>query len=188
MRRPDHMALASGAARGLSQLLHHAIGPRAGARRLGAWVRCSRRAVASAGGGELPQRDAFAARPPPPQQHQGAPTQRGLPLRVTAVDTAQPSAAGGAAAVAGGGGGSSAPTFQEAITRLQAYWADKGCAVWLPHNTEASAAQGGGREMGRAGRAGARAPPKHLVAAAPTCPPPPCCPRDSRAARWVLAP
>ena len=30
----------------------------------------------------------------------------------------------------------SAPTFQEAITKLQAYWANAGCAIWLPHNTE----------------------------------------------------
>jgi hypothetical protein len=29
-----------------------------------------------------------------------------------------------------------APTFQEAIARLQEYWASVGCAVWLPHNTE----------------------------------------------------
>ena len=31
---------------------------------------------------------------------------------------------------------SSAPTFQDAITKLQAYWANVGCALWLPHNTE----------------------------------------------------
>ena len=30
----------------------------------------------------------------------------------------------------------SAPTFQEAIFRLQNYWSSKGCVVWLPHNTE----------------------------------------------------
>lgn len=29
-----------------------------------------------------------------------------------------------------------APTFQEAIAKLQDYWASVGCAVWLPHNTE----------------------------------------------------
>lgn len=29
------------------------------------------------------------------------------------------------------------PTFQEAVQRLQSYWASVGCAVWLPHNTEA---------------------------------------------------
>jgi hypothetical protein len=29
-----------------------------------------------------------------------------------------------------------APTFQEAISRLQQYWAGVGCALWLPHNTE----------------------------------------------------
>lgn len=30
-----------------------------------------------------------------------------------------------------------APTFQEAIIRLQNYWADFGCAICQPHNTEA---------------------------------------------------
>ncbi|GLC37301.1 hypothetical protein PLESTB_001138600 [Pleodorina starrii] len=32
-----------------------------------------------------------------------------------------------------------APTFQEAIAKLQEYWASKGCAIWLPHNTEVGA-------------------------------------------------
>ncbi|KAI3427953.1 hypothetical protein D9Q98_006343 [Chlorella vulgaris] len=32
-----------------------------------------------------------------------------------------------------------APTFQEAISRLQQYWAGVGCALWLPHNTEVGA-------------------------------------------------
>lgn len=32
-----------------------------------------------------------------------------------------------------------APTFQEAIRRLQDYWASVGCVVWLPHNTEVGA-------------------------------------------------
>lgn len=31
-----------------------------------------------------------------------------------------------------------APSFQEAITKLQEYWASVGCAIWLPHNTEVS--------------------------------------------------
>lgn len=35
--------------------------------------------------------------------------------------------------------GDQAPTFQEAVQRLQDYWASVGCAVWLPHNTEARA-------------------------------------------------
>ena len=39
--------------------------------------------------------------------------------------------------------GSAAPnraqlSFQDAIIRLQQYWASVGCAVWLPHNTEVS--------------------------------------------------
>mmetsp|Transcript_20995 Transcript_20995/g.46001 ORF Transcript_20995/g.46001 Transcript_20995/m.46001 type:complete len:1090 (-) Transcript_20995:488-3757(-) len=32
-----------------------------------------------------------------------------------------------------------APTFQEAIAKLQEYWASVGCVVWLPHNTEVGA-------------------------------------------------
>ncbi|KAK3277915.1 glycine--tRNA ligase, chloroplastic/mitochondrial, variant 2 [Cymbomonas tetramitiformis] len=32
-----------------------------------------------------------------------------------------------------------APTFQDAIQRLQSYWASKGCAMYLPHNTEVGA-------------------------------------------------
>ena len=39
-------------------------------------------------------------------------------------------------------GSTSVPTFQEAIARLQDYWASVGCAVWLPHNTEV-------RQMGK---------------------------------------
>ena len=31
-----------------------------------------------------------------------------------------------------------APSFQEAIAKLQEYWASIGCAIWLPHNTEVS--------------------------------------------------
>eukprot|EP00879_Flechtneria_rotunda_P020818 GHRR01021915.1.p1 GENE.GHRR01021915.1~~GHRR01021915.1.p1 ORF type:complete len:394 (+),score=157.66 GHRR01021915.1:133-1314(+) len=37
------------------------------------------------------------------------------------------------------GSNSAAPTFQEAIKRLQNYWASVGCLVWLPHNTEVGA-------------------------------------------------
>eukprot|EP00740_Mantoniella_antarctica_P015918 CAMPEP_0181369404 /NCGR_PEP_ID=MMETSP1106-20121128/12754_1 /TAXON_ID=81844 /ORGANISM="Mantoniella antarctica, Strain SL-175" /LENGTH=1063 /DNA_ID=CAMNT_0023485887 /DNA_START=49 /DNA_END=3236 /DNA_ORIENTATION=- len=31
------------------------------------------------------------------------------------------------------------PTFQDAILKLQQYWSSKGCAIWLPHNTEVGA-------------------------------------------------
>lgn len=37
------------------------------------------------------------------------------------------------------GGSSTAPTFQEAVKRLQDYWSAQGCIVWLPHNTEVGA-------------------------------------------------
>ena len=33
----------------------------------------------------------------------------------------------------------SAPTFQDAILRLQQYWSSRGCAIVLPHNTEVGA-------------------------------------------------
>lgn len=59
---------------------------------------------------------------------------RDLP-RAAAVDAptaAQAPGNSGAAAAAAG----TAPTFQEAISRLQQYWASVGCALWLPHNTE----------------------------------------------------
>eukprot|EP00892_Ulva_mutabilis_P006376 jgi/Ulvmu1/410/UM001_0417.1 len=32
-----------------------------------------------------------------------------------------------------------APSFQEAIFRLQQFWSSRGCVVWLPHNTEVGA-------------------------------------------------
>lgn len=41
-----------------------------------------------------------------------------------------------ASAVAGPPVNNGAPTFQDAISRLQTYWANQGCAVYLPHNTE----------------------------------------------------
>jgi hypothetical protein len=37
------------------------------------------------------------------------------------------------------GDASTAPTFQEAVKRLQDYWSAQGCIVWLPHNTEVGA-------------------------------------------------
>jgi hypothetical protein len=44
-----------------------------------------------------------------------------------------------AAPASSNGNGSAAPSFQEAIKRLQDYWASVGCIVWLPHNTEVGA-------------------------------------------------
>ncbi len=38
-----------------------------------------------------------------------------------------------------GGGQDAALTFQEAVARLQQYWAAQGCAVWVPHNSEVRA-------------------------------------------------
>lgn len=36
-------------------------------------------------------------------------------------------------------GDSATLTFQDAISKLQEYWASVGCAMWLPHNTEVGA-------------------------------------------------
>lgn len=41
--------------------------------------------------------------------------------------------------VSGKSGAVTAPTFQEAVKRLQDYWSAQGCIVWLPHNTEVGA-------------------------------------------------
>ena len=41
--------------------------------------------------------------------------------------------------VSGPRGNPEAPTFQDAILRLQNYWSSQGCAIWLPHNTEVGA-------------------------------------------------
>lgn len=60
--------------------------------------------------------------------------------RAAAVDA--PSSAPSSQTAGDGGKGLApgVPTFQEAIARLQTYWAGVGCALWLPHNTEARAA------------------------------------------------
>lgn len=66
-----------------------------------------------------------------------APTTQAPPAAATVSGNGK----GDAAAVPGNGtaaGGlvKDAPTFQEAISKLQQYWASVGCAIWLPHNTE----------------------------------------------------
>lgn len=63
---------------------------------------------------------------------------------VTAQPTATPAAAGPQQHSTSNGVGSkgsisAAPTFQEAVKRLQDYWSAQGCIVWLPHNTEVGA-------------------------------------------------
>ena len=70
-----------------------------------------------------------SAQPPQPR---GVSSGRALP-QAAAVEA--PTAASPAAASAKGPA-NGAPTFQEAISRLQEYWASVGCALWLPHNTE----------------------------------------------------
>ncbi|KIZ07293.1 glycyl-tRNA synthetase alpha chain [Monoraphidium neglectum] len=61
-----------------------------------------------------------------------------------AAEAASPAAPVVAEPVAANGAGNgqaaaTAPTFQDAIRRLQDYWASRGCVVWMPHNTEVGA-------------------------------------------------
>ncbi|PRW56476.1 Glycine-tRNA ligase chloroplastic mitochondrial [Chlorella sorokiniana] len=74
-------------------------------------------------------------RPAQPPQPRGLSSGRALP-QAAAVEA--PTASSTAAA-SSKGPANGAPTFQEAISRLQEYWAGVGCALWLPHNTEVGA-------------------------------------------------
>lgn len=80
--------------------------------------------------------------------------QPGAPRRMVAAAAAAPAVADQPAAtpaaagppqhstsngVGSKGSISAAPTFQEAVKRLQDYWSAQGCIVWLPHNTEVGA-------------------------------------------------
>lgn len=71
-----------------------------------------------------------------PTQHRSLSTTRALP-RAAAVEA--PTSSSGPASAGGPRAAPNAPTFQEAISRLQEYWAGVGCALWLPHNTEVRA-------------------------------------------------
>lgn len=68
----------------------------------------------------------------------GAPSRRLVSTRVAAPAAPAPAVAvpGERPAVARLPG---SPTFQEAVQRLQTYWASVGCAALLPHNTEVGA-------------------------------------------------
>ena len=69
--------------------------------------------------------------------------------RATSGALPHAAAAGAAVGAPSGASGRStkpaagAPSFQEAISRLQQYWAGVGCALWLPHNTEVRRRAGG---------------------------------------------
>lgn len=79
---------------------------------------------------------------PAPQRSAIAQQQRRAvqPARAAAVDVAAPAPTPSAQpAPARPAGNPSAPTFQQAITKLQEYWASVGCAIYLPHNTEVGA-------------------------------------------------
>jgi len=59
----------------------------------------------------------------------------GARLRAAATATPPPARQ----AVVAGAGDVRGPTFQQAVQRLQDYWASVGCAVFLPHNSEVGA-------------------------------------------------
>ncbi|CAD7695289.1 unnamed protein product [Ostreobium quekettii] len=60
-------------------------------------------------------------------------------VQASAASETRPADRPAAIGMLGGGAIGDAPTFQEAIARLQGYWASLGCTVWLPHNTEVGA-------------------------------------------------
>ena len=72
-----------------------------------------------------------------PSQRIGTPYSRSLRTSAAAVEPAKtaPSASSASSPTPN----PNAPSFQEAIARLQEYWASVGCAIWLPHNTEVGA-------------------------------------------------
>jgi glycyl-tRNA synthetase len=78
-----------------------------------------------------------------------APKMRARSARVVAalqqVSSSSTSAAPTPAAAntaASGIAGTTPLTFQDAILRLQEYWAERGCVLWHPHNTEVGAGTG----------------------------------------------
>lgn len=106
----------------LSSLAHRAAGqlPR---------VMSSSRAMSTlVAAAQLPHR----REQPGPSAHRTLAT----PSRAAAVQAPSATSSSAAAANAGRAATGSVPTFQEAIARLQEYWAGVGCALWLPHNTE----------------------------------------------------
>ena len=56
----------------------------------------------------------------------------GLQAAANEPDAPPPASANGTS----GSTKTEALTFQEAVARLQQYWAAQGCAVWVPHNSE----------------------------------------------------
>ncbi|GIL97072.1 hypothetical protein Vretimale_2680 [Volvox reticuliferus] len=63
-----------------------------------------------------------------------------VPAAAPIIEAPSPASGNGTNAASQRGGlVQDAPTFQEAIAKLQEYWASVGCAIWLPHNTEVGA-------------------------------------------------
>lgn len=79
--------------------------------------------------------------PPGAPRRGPAPPSAAAPAVADAAAAAKPSATptNGAAAGGAANGNATAPTFQDAIRKLQDYWASVGCVVWMPHNSEVGA-------------------------------------------------
>jgi hypothetical protein len=96
--------------------------------------------AARRGGARPAARPAAAAAPPAPRPapQPGRAPRRFAPPAGRALATPA-GAAEAPAAPARAPGAAKPPTFQQAIQRLQDFWASVGCAVYLPHNTEVGA-------------------------------------------------
>lgn len=87
---------------------------------------------------QAPRPAAFAAHSA--LRHRSSRSASTTPAAAAVVSEAAPAAQHHEGATNGANtGGNTAPTFQEAVRRLQDYWASIGCIVWLPHNTEVGA-------------------------------------------------
>jgi hypothetical protein len=84
-------------------------------------------------------RAASAAPPPPPPAPLPGRAPRRLASSSSSSVRALSSSAGAADAAAAPPAARKGPTFQQAVSRLQEFWASVGCAVYLPHNTEVGA-------------------------------------------------
>jgi hypothetical protein len=119
--------LARGVPMALAAACRRAHAPRASA----ASRRCARAAAA-------------APPPPPPPPVPGRAPRRLTTAAPRTLSTTTAGASINAAGATTAGAATAAParkgpTFQQAVSRLQEFWASVGCAVYLPHNTEVGA-------------------------------------------------
>ena len=91
--------------------------------------------------GGIPSHGFFAARPFRAARHllNARVCSAVAPTSESEVVPSSVSGSAGATSKASGTNATSMLTFQDAISKLQEYWASVGCALWLPHNTEVGA-------------------------------------------------